>query len=388
MKKAPELSNFTPSKSSWTDNKKITENERAALISNGIPIVPPSSEIKKLVSIREIFEPTHFVRFDIGDEYDDLEVIETLDPVKVAVSKSIDGYFLIDGHRRLKHAKRSGESKVKVEVVGSIVCMSQIGMARGKAMLDLRKTLNTIELSNGLMALHDQIIADFGQDSFFIHGGDRRNIKNKQSLPEYIAKWLGLRKTTVDTLLRFGHNIGPLGLEGLMMVEGYELSLRTINQINAELKGVNVGAEIEKAIKPLKKANAKKDELLLKAGRTALNHIKVQSSRIKDSSLADIDNNDDDNIDFTPSKKLPPIPNNRTNQNVTKVNRNKKNKRTVNLKDITSKIEKLRSALNNLTDLIEKVESFKEIDDQIYRIRWSQVEKAYSRLSMISSEVL
>ena len=179
-----------------------------------------------------------------------LSTITELDPIKVAITDDKELYILIDGERRLEHARRNGEKKIEVQIIGTVVCQSQIGMARGKEMVKFKKPLTPLELAYGLMQLKDQIIRDFGEDAFFSHGGDRKtNHETKQSLPDYIAKVLGINKTTVDTLLRFGTNVGPMGLAGLLTKDDMVgMPLRQINQINASLKNADLLKQIENVL--------------------------------------------------------------------------------------------------------------------------------------------
>ena len=142
-----------------------------------------------------------------------LSTITKLDPIKVAVTEDKELYILIDGERRLEHAKSNSEKKIEAQIIGTVVCQSQIAMARGKEMVKFKKPLTPLELAYGLMQLKDQIIRDFGEDAFFSHGGDRKtNHKTKQSLQVTLQRFLGLIRSKLTPCFVLAVTWGQWGL--------------------------------------------------------------------------------------------------------------------------------------------------------------------------------
>jgi uncharacterized ParB-like nuclease family protein len=372
MSKKPDFSSFTPSKLNPKAAKqfaeidkiigKATDKDKQKLIENGLSVKPTKDMVIMEVDIKKIVHPACFVRSKILETFEDLDMVTKTDPIKVVVTKVEQQYFLVSGERRLQHAKRNGKKKVKVHVIGTVVCQSQIGMARGKEMVKFKKPLTSLELAHGLMQLKDQIICDFGEDAFFSHGGDRKaKHETKKSLPDYMAKVLGLNSFTVDTLLRFGSNVGPMGLAGLLTKDDMVgMPLRQINQVNARLKNADVPKQIAERADELIKEGATRDDVIDEAGELAR---KMISQALYEGVPEDNDNNDDDNAEERDSSFLPPTQKWRNSK------KDKNDDEPEDTKPARKKVKPIEIAkiitgmITNLQQLQSRFENSKKIDD-------------------------
>jgi hypothetical protein len=277
MQSIANKSKFTPS------NLKLSDEVKSKLLNNGLKLnysekLPSPEKIK----VSDISGPEAFSRFDRNDEYCDLENIENLEPIKVAIAEGSQGYFLLDGQRRLQYSKKQKEAKIDALIVGEAVCRSQIAMTRATEMMNIKKPLKILERIHGLIELRQVIIEEFGEDHFFKHGGSGRkqNPNSKESLTAFIACCTGLKQTSVAALLNFGLQIGFEGLQGLQAFDDMKtLSIRKINRINASLKKSKLKEEIEKLTSIIGSNGGKKPELIKAAGKLAYETINDQASK-------------------------------------------------------------------------------------------------------------
>jgi hypothetical protein len=362
--------------------RKTSDKDKLILIENGLSVKSKKADTIATVDIKQIVHSAYFIRSKQGDTFDNFDFITKLDPIKVVVANEIAKYFLIDGQGRLQHAKRRGEKKVQVQIIGTVVCQSQIGMARGKEMVKFKRFLTPLELAQGLMQLKDQIISDFGEGAFFSHGGDRKtNHETKQSLPCYIAKVLGITKTTVDSLLRFGSNVGPMGLAGLLTKNDMiGMPLRDINQINARLKNGDLSEQISERAKKLVEAGANQDHLIDEAGELARKRI---SQAIDEGGPADNDNDNDDNEDETDSSDLPPMPKlrkSKEDENDDEVEEAKPPKKKIKPAKIVKIISDIQMELKKIKEDFEDCKHIDEIDQRLVEAKWKRLEGYWGEL--------
>jgi len=254
---------------------QISKKTKEDLITKELKIDYFDNPAVRQIKITEIFSPPGFTRHNHSNPFEDLDVLDNPEPIKVVRAESIKGFFVIDGQRRLEFQKRSGKKQIKALIVGQVVCRSQIAMARALEMTRFKKPPNTPELVQGLLSLYEIIINDFGKEAFYSHGGNRKSgTKGKQSLSQYIANVLELKKSTVNALLNFGHHVGPYGLAGLHYHEDMQkLSIRAINQINARLKKDNLSKKINEMFHTMRDAKTTESELIKACGNLAHNII-------------------------------------------------------------------------------------------------------------------
>ena len=262
------------------------------------------------IRIADIFTPPAFIRNNYNNPFEDLEALENPEPVKVVIAEDVNGFFIISGQRRLEFYKLNRHQKIRAIIVGKVVCRSQIAMARALNMTRFKMQANTLELVSGLLGLYEIIIDDFGEEAFFSHGGSRKgeNIGEKLSLSQYISNILGLKKSTVTALLNFGHHVGPYGLAGL----GYHgdvqnLSIRTINQINAKLKADNLSEKLSEMFHSLQGAKATETERIKACGNIAHQMIIDQIAALAENDINAEENEAFEQLDLNPSDyNLPP----------------------------------------------------------------------------------
>jgi hypothetical protein len=363
--------------------RKTSDKDKLKLIERGLSVKPLKEDVIKTLDIKKIVRSTSFLRSEVHDPFDDLDMVAEFDPIKVVAAEGIEKLFLVDGQRRLEHTKRNGEKQIEVQIIGTVVCQSQIGMARGKQMVKFKKPLTPLEMAYGLVQLRDQIICDFGEHAFFSHGGNRKsNDDSQQSLPGYIAKALGMNKSTVDTLLRFGSNVGPMGLAGLLARDDVGgLALREINQDNALLKNANLSDQIDERLKSLTKEGASLDNLVQTAGDLAYQMIdQITIQRSKKPQIYDTDNNDDDNMDETPTDALPIPPDKGGQNNKSKPKAHKKTKTKIKPSEIINIISNIESVLKKLKNDLNKCKDVEEVDKPIFEARWKKFTEFLSNL--------
>ena len=391
MSKKPDFSSFTPSKLNPKAAKqlaevdkivgKATDKDKQKLIEQGLSVKPMKEAVIIKVKIKQIVTSAFFMRSKVHDSFDDLSTITELDPIKVAITDDKELYILIDGERRLEHARQKGAKEIEAQIIGTVVCQSQIAMARGKEMVKFKKPLTPLELAHGLMQLKDQIICDFGEDAFFSHGGDRKtNHGTKQSLPGYIAKGLGINKTTVDSLVRFGINVGPMGLAGLLTKNDMVgMPLRDINQINARLKNVDLSEQIAERAKKLLEAGASQDDLIDEAGELAFKKISQASN---EQASEDNDNNDDDNEDERDSSDLPPMPKLRKSKEDENNDDAEDTKPTKKIKPakIVKIISEFQMELKKIKEDFEDCKHIDEIDQAVVEAKWKRLGDHWGKL--------
>lgn len=254
---------------------KLADSSSADLISNGLQLDFSEQPTVLQMGISEIIAPVAFTRLDQNDNYDDIESIDNLEPVKVAKINGLSGHFLVDGQRRLQFQKEKGKKKINVIVVGDAVCQSQVAMARAVEMTKFKKPMTTLELSLGLLRLRQLLMTEFGEKHFYDHGGDRKDdFESKQSLPVFIAQSLGLAQTTVATLLNFGRELGEEALVGLQDIRDMAtLSIRTINQINAQVKESKLSERIQECMEEMRNKDASNKDIICAAGQMASENI-------------------------------------------------------------------------------------------------------------------
>ncbi len=292
----------------------IAEKAKEDLITKNIKIDNSANPLVKQIKISEILSPPGFTRYNQSNLFEDLDILDNPEPIKVVRTKGVKGFFLIDGQRRLELQKLRGEEQINVFIIGEVVCLSQVAMARAKEMTMFKKPLKTLELVQGLLSLYETILNDFGEKAFFSHGGNRKTgTEDKQSLCQYITRVLGLKKSTVNALLNFGNHVGPYGLAGLYFYEDMQkLTIRSINQINAGLKKDNLRKTINEIQFSLHKANTTKPELIKACGKLAHNIILANITTMDElkklkNSKKDIENEESEQHDFNLSDHdLPP----------------------------------------------------------------------------------
>jgi hypothetical protein len=236
MKAKNKISSFTR-QSRTKDSRAVQPAQKERLLNSGLTLEPLKEPIANTILISEVSNPPAFMRSDQNDDFNDLEDVERLEPIKLA-SVGNKGFVVIDGLRRVEFLRRKGKEKVDALIIGSAICPSQLAMARAVEMTKRTRPLNTMELVDGLLRLRESIIQDFGKDHFFDHGGDRKSgdYGSKESLPDFIARGIGFKKTTVATLLNFGLELG-LRLEKLKTLDEWKrLSIRDINQLNGLIR--------------------------------------------------------------------------------------------------------------------------------------------------------
>ena len=266
---------------------------------------PTDCEIK----ISEIHSPPAFTRHNHSNTFEDLEALNNPDQIKVVSAEGIKGYFIISGQRRLEFHKRNKKKKIKALIVGEVVCRSQIAMARTLEMTRFKRPPNTLEIVEGLLSLYEIIINDFGKEAFFTHGGNRKNKKeDKLSLSQYIANILGLKKSTVNLLLNFGHRVGPYGLAGLHYHEDMQkLAIRTINRINGKLKKENLSKKLNEMFHSLDDAKSTEPERIKACGNIAHQIIFGHISTLKEGHNEDEESKEFEPFELDPSNyDLPP----------------------------------------------------------------------------------
>lgn len=393
MSKKPNFSSFTPSKLNPKVARQLAEvdkiisktsdTDKQKLIEQGLSLKPMKMAVITTVNIKKIVTSAFFMRSKVYDSFDDLSTITELDPIKVAITKDKELYILIDGQRRLEHAKSNGEKQVEVQIIGTVVCQSQIAMARGKEMVKFKKPLTPLELAHGLMQLKDQIICDFGENAFFSHGGDRKtNHKTKQSLQGYIAEVLGLNAFKVDTLLRFGSNVGPMGLAGLLTKDDMVgMPLRQINQINASLKNADISKQIENRANELNDDGASQDDLIDGAGELAS---KTISQALKEHAWEDNDNdNDDDNAEEIDSSDLPATPkwpNSKKDDNDDESEDTKPGRKKVKPAKIVKIISDIQIELKKMKKDFEDCKRIDDIDQAVVEAKWKRLGDHWGKL--------
>jgi len=254
------------------------------------------------VKISDIFSPPAFARHNSSNPFEDLEALNNPDPVKVVRAEGVKGFFIISGQRRLDFHKCNKKKKkqIKAIIVGQVVCRSQIAMARALEMTRFNRQPNALELVDGLLSLHEIIINEFGKEAFFSHGGDRKGEKkeDKQSLSQYLGKILGLKQSTVTTLLNFGLRIGPYGLGGLHYHEDMQkLAIRTINRINGRLKKENLSKKLSVMFHSLDDAKSSEADRIKACGNLARQIIAGHVAALEEGHE---DDDDDEGEEFEP----------------------------------------------------------------------------------------
>jgi hypothetical protein len=260
--------------------------------------------------ISDILCPPAFTRSTHFNTFEDLEVLDNPEPVKVVSAEDVKGFFIISGQRRLGFHKLNKQKKIKAIIVGKVVCRSQIAMARALDMTRFKKPAKTLELVSGLLSLYEIIINEFGKEAFFSHGGSRKGEKKEErlSLSRYIADILGLKKSTVNALLNFGHHVGPYGLAGLNYHEDVQkLSIRTINQINAKLKADNLSKKLSEMFHSLQGAKTTELERIKACGNLAHKIILAQIAALTENDINDEKDEEFEQLYLDPSDyDLPP----------------------------------------------------------------------------------
>ena len=189
------------------------------------------------------------------------------------------GFVVIDGLRRLEYLKRKGEHEVPVSISGKAICSSQVAMTRAVEMTKLAKPLTTLELVDGLLALRDLIVNEFGEDHFYSHGGDRKG-DSRESLCTFIASRIGIKQTTVTTLMSFGTQVGTIALKGLLQMDDLKLlPIRSIHQCNARLKEINLRESIENLVTFSEGQHLPEEELKRDVAQTAAKAIRDALNR-------------------------------------------------------------------------------------------------------------
>ncbi len=219
------------------------------------------------------------------EEFDntDFEAIQNADPLKVVAIKGLKEFFLIEGFELYNFLKKNGAPKINVEIVGEAQCLAQLYFARAKSMINFNKSISNLELSLGLLFLRDELIKQFGKKAFYDHGGKRKGKgKSKLSLSPYISKLLNMKTWSVAALLNFGLRLGPSALMGLQnFKEAKELSIRSIQQLNAPIKKAKLKSEIDKCLRDMADSNASEQDIIYQAGKIAFDFIQEKLGKNK-----------------------------------------------------------------------------------------------------------
>ena len=267
---------------------------------------PDMREIK----ISEILAPPAFIRNNYSNQFEDLKALDNPEPIKVVIAEDVKGFFIISGQRRLEFHKLNKKKQIKALIVGKVVCRSQIAMARALDMTRFKKPPNTMELVAGLLSLYEIIINEFGKEAFFSHGGSRKSEKKEErlSLSQYIANILGLKKSTVNALLNFGHRVGPYGLTGLYHHEDVQkLSIRAINKINASLKNDNLDKKLSEMFHSLQGVKTTRTERIKACGNIAHQIIFDHIAALTEGEINDKEDEEFEQLDLDPSDyNMPP----------------------------------------------------------------------------------
>lgn len=360
----------------------VPDKDKDKLIKGGLSVKQVGEKVTMEVDIKEIIPPACFVRSKASDNYDDFENIAQLEPIEVATTEDKKRLVVVAGERRLRHAKQYGKKKVKVQIIGTVVCQSQIWMARGKEMVKFKKPMTRLELAHGLMQLEDQLKRDFGENAFFGHGGDRKaDVESKKSLSGYIAKTLGLKESAVKILIRFGRYVGPAGLAGLLTKDqNLNISLMDINTINGRLKNADLPKQIDKRTNELIKAGASQDVIIDEAGKLASTIIFQASNEL---GSEDNDNNDDDNAEEIESSDLPSTPkwsNSKKEDNDNEVEDAKPPKKKIKPNKIVKIISDFQMELKKIKEEFEDCKHIDEIDERLVEAKWKRLEGYWGKL--------
>ena len=279
MKSTKSKSNLAPSNLNTKTEKnidkleekfpRISAKQKKRLIEKNLTLSNSKKKKFQTVSISKIIDPPNFSRLDDNDTYGNLEMVKTLEPIKIAEIIDSDLFVIVDGHRRLLSLKNKGKSKIKVEIIGMAKCTSQLSVARAMAVTQVRKPLSIPELALGVVNLYNDLKREFGKNAFHTHGGDRKGKgKNKASIGRYISKILNMRYWTVQALLNFGLRVGP---DILMILHDHSqikmLSLRKIQQINSHLKDAKLRDELQNQKNEMHECGASEKEVVLELGK-------------------------------------------------------------------------------------------------------------------------
>lgn len=273
-----------------------SDDDKADLIKKGLAIKPLKNVNTKEVDLAKIIDSPFFVRRDQSDDFNDLRMLSVTEPIKVVKAEGVNGYFIVDGKRRFDLAKERNAQKVSIQIVGKVVCSAQIALARGKEMVNFKKPLTPLELTQGLMQLRESIDKDFGIENFFSHGGNRKgHEEGKKSLPDFIARQIGIRKSTVRALIQFGRRVGPEGLAGLHNYPDMkDISVRVINQINAGLKDCGLSDKIGELVKSMTGERVDERQLIAAAGEMAHDILEDKIRELKAGKDQGVNQEDDD----------------------------------------------------------------------------------------------
>jgi hypothetical protein len=118
--------------------KKTSDKDKHSLIEKGLPVKPLKEDAITTVNIKNIVHSAYFIRSKVRETFDNFEMVAEFDPIKVVVAEEPKKYYLVDGELRIQHAKSRGKKQVEVQIIGTVVCQSQIAIARGKEMLKFK----------------------------------------------------------------------------------------------------------------------------------------------------------------------------------------------------------------------------------------------------------
>jgi hypothetical protein len=239
---------------------------------------------EKSIPLTKILRLPAFFRFDTGDQYEDLRGAKRLDCPQVVTIPGTKHYALIDGERRVGYYREQGKSDIKCLVLGEASCFSQMFATRATVVTKLSKPFSCHELAAGLLILRKQLLRDFGEDAFFRHGGRRKGKTLAQtSITEYLASSIGMKKSAVQALLKFGREVGIYALMGLhQREETRNLSLRQINKLNGRIKKGHLRERVQQRISELEEAGENDEEMIKQAGGLAANFILSRKKQNKD----------------------------------------------------------------------------------------------------------
>lgn len=269
----------------------FTIKQKENLIKNNLRLSNSKGKRIRKITISAINDPQGFPRLDHDDGYQDLKAIKNLEPIQVArVAPNL--FVIVDGHRRFSYLKKRGESKIEAEIIGTAECISQLLVARAKALTQLKKPLSIPEMALGLVNLRKKLISEFGKKAFNSHGGDRKSKeKSKASIVKYISKLLNIKIWLVRALLNFGLRIGTDTIAALQNYPGIkELPIRTIQQINPRIKEANLQAKIIEHREKMLQMNASQDEINNEAANMVFTFIRDLTKKNKQTDNSESDN--------------------------------------------------------------------------------------------------
>jgi hypothetical protein len=191
-------------------------------------------------------------------------------PNGVVHSKESGRYIVTKGVSRVKELMDSGEESIFCTVISEVETDEQAFLMRFSEVLDDRIPFHPLEQGLLVASVIEEAIDKDGADKFYSNGGDRRSKESKrESMLDAIGKRMPHKKSTIGVLQRFAKHLTSVGIKGLyrtMMEQGEDISLRKINETNAQLGKRQIRSHINAKMKKLKTAGQSEDEIIDEVG--------------------------------------------------------------------------------------------------------------------------